>query len=227
VSALAFVWDQGQALEFLDEPVADALIMNRPLRAHQDDALGPPAPTRVQALGEIPPQARDYLLVRGHVFLTRRLVHRFVEAARASGAQTAVLALEPGLYVRSTRALMDVEDGADGRVRYGVYWRAAPGPPTASELAGATPVVVSIKEHPLRNDMLARRGVEAEGFDVALTTCAVLHIRHWSHLVIASYVALFCHWFDLTPRKALRYLGALVRAGWPSRHLDPCRLRKT
>jgi carbonic anhydrase/acetyltransferase-like protein (isoleucine patch superfamily) len=117
----------------------------------------------------------------------------------------------------STSALAGVRT-LDGRSLYDVWYRAAAGPPTEAELAAATPVPLAIREHPIPNDVLERRQLRPEGMEVALTTEAVLHIRHWSHLVVANYVALFCRWFDLTPGKVLRYLGAAVRAGWPSRY---------
>lgn len=214
----AFVWDDGRRLEGLGDPVAEAPILNRALREHQVDALGPPAPARIAALDEIPAGAADYLLVRGHVWLTRRLARRFLVASRASGAATTVLCLEPSVFVRSTIALADVEpDGA--RTRYAVYYRAVAGPPTAEELARATPVGLAIREHDIPNDLLERRGVRPAGMEVALSAEAILQLGHWSHLVVANYVALFASWFELTPAKAARYLGAVARAlPWPNRH---------
>jgi carbonic anhydrase/acetyltransferase-like protein (isoleucine patch superfamily) len=212
----AFVWDEGRTLEFLGDPVAEAPILNRPLSAHQADALGP-ALARVRALTEIPANASDYLLVRGHVFVTRTLARRFYKAARATSARTCVLAVEPCLFTATTTALADVERRGE-RTLYGVYYRRDGGPPSAEELAAATIVPLQISEHRLQNDMVERRGLTVDDLDVGLSTEAVLHIRHWSHLPTANYVALFCHWFELTPRKLLHYLGAVVRAGWPSKY---------
>jgi hypothetical protein len=76
---------------------------------------------------------------------------------------------------------------------------------------------LKIREHKVPNDMLERRGISPEGMEVALTTEAVLHVRHWTHLVVANYVALFALWFELTPWKVLRYLWAVVRAIWPTK----------
>jgi hypothetical protein len=208
-----YVLDPGDLLEHLGEPVSAAPILNRPLSSHQDEALD--GPTRVPSLNQVPADARDFLLVGGHVYLTRRLARRFAEAARRSGAETAVLAIEPCVFVRTTTALGATRQDAAGRTLYDVYWRRA-GRPTDDELVRATPVAVTIREHPIRNEMLARRDLHVEGLDVALTAEAVMHVRHWSHLPVANYVALFAYWFDLSPRKIARYLGAVVRAGWPS-----------
>jgi acetyltransferase-like isoleucine patch superfamily enzyme len=212
----AFVWDPGYTLEGLGDAVADVPVLNQPLRAHQQAALGPPPPVRVAALADIPATAHDYLLVGGQVFLTRRLVRRFVAAARRTSAPTAVLALPASTFVRSTTPLMDV-GRAETHTTYAVWYRTAAGPPTPAELAEATPVVIPIREHTIPNDMLERRGLSPAGMEVALTSDAIVHICHWSHLVVANYVALFAHWFELTPGKLLRYLWAFLRAlPWPS-----------
>jgi carbonic anhydrase/acetyltransferase-like protein (isoleucine patch superfamily) len=211
----AFIWDDGHALAPLGDPVRDVPILNRPLSWHQAQALGPEPPVRVTQLAEIPADAREYVLVRGHVFLTSRIVAQFVAAARASGAATCVLALEPCTFARSTTALGDVRRVGERWV-YDVYFRAGPGAVSEADLASATLVGLTIKEHPIQNEALSRRGLTVTDMDVALTTAAVMHIRHWSHLTVVNYVALFSFWFDLTPRKVARYLWAVVRAGWPS-----------
>src|SRR5262252_3926555 len=207
-----YVLDDGRVLEHLGEPVSEAPVLNRPLSAHQDDALD--RPIRVRSLDEIPPDARDYLLAGSHVYLTSRLARRFAAAARQSGADTAVLAIEPCLYARTTIALGATREDA-GRTIYDLYWRRS-GRPSPDDLARAKPIALRIREHPIPNEMLLRRGLSVEGLDVALTCEAVMHVRHWSHLPVVNYVALFAHWFDLTPAKILRYLGAVLRAGWPS-----------
>jgi len=207
-----YVLDEGAVLEHLGEPVSGAPILNRPLSAHQDQALEGPA--RVRALDEIPADARDFLLVREGVYLTRRIARRFAAAARRSGADTAVLALEPCVFARTTTALGGTRQDGE-RTIYDVYWRRA-GRPSADELARARPVALAIREHPIRNEVLARRGLHVEGLDVALTAEAVMHVRHWSHLPVANYVALYAHWFDFSPARIARLVGAVVRAGWPS-----------
>jgi acetyltransferase-like isoleucine patch superfamily enzyme len=207
-----YVLDEGRTLEHLGEPVSGAPILNRPLADHQDDALD--RPVRVRSLAEIPAEARDFLLVRDHVFLTRLIARRFAAAARASGAETAVLGLEPCVFARTTTALGGTRDDG-GRTVYEVYWRRA-GRPTPDDLTRATTIPLAIREHPIANEVLLRRGLSVEGLDVALTREAVLHVRHWSHLPVANYVALFAHWFDFTPARICRYLGAVLRAGWPS-----------
>ena len=210
----AFVWDEGRVLEHLGDPVAEAPIANRPLSAHQDDALE--KPTRIRNLSDIPADARDFVLVRGHVWLTRSLVRKFVGEAQRTQAQTTVLALEPCVFARTTTALADVRKDGEQTV-YGV-WFCKKAPVTQAELDAATVVALKILEHKIPNDMLVRRGLVNEAMDVALSTEAILHVRHWSHLVVANYVSLFHFWFKLSPRKALRYLWALVRGGFmPSR----------
>lgn len=207
-----YVLDDGRVLEHLGEPVGEAPILNRPLSAHQDEALQ--RPVHVRSLEEIPHGAQDFLLVGGHVYLTRRLARRFAVAARQSGAETAVLAIEPCLFARTTIALGATREEG-GRTVYDVYWRRS-GRPTAEDLSGARPIALRIREHPIPNEVLLRRGLSVEGLDVALTTEPVMHVRHWSHLPVVNYVALFAYWFDLTPGKVARYLGAVLRAGWPS-----------
>jgi carbonic anhydrase/acetyltransferase-like protein (isoleucine patch superfamily) len=209
----AFVWDEGRVLEHLGDLVAEAPIGNRPLSAHQDDALD--QPTRIRNLSDIPADAREFVLVRGHVWLTRSLVQKFVRAAQKSGTEVAALALGPCVFARTTTALADVRKDGE-RTVYGVWW-CAKAPVTQAGLDAATPVVVEILEHKIPNDMLARRGVQNDAMDVALTTEAILHVRHWSHLVVANYVSMFHFWFKLSPRKVMRYLWAVLRAcPWPS-----------
>jgi carbonic anhydrase/acetyltransferase-like protein (isoleucine patch superfamily) len=215
---LAFVLDERRTLEFVGDRVADAPIGNRPLRDHQADALGPEAPLRVANLAEIPADARDFLLVRDHVFLTRRIARRFQKAAQRSDAPVTVLGLGPSVFTSFSTALTDV-DGDQTRTLYGVYHCRGPGPPAPKQLQSATPVVLSIREHRVPMALFDQRGVYTDGLPpMALSAEAVLHICHWSHLIDANYVAAFCLWFDLSPGKVLRYLGAVVRALWPSRH---------
>ena len=215
-TADAFIWDDGRCLEGLGDPVSEAAVLNQPLRAHQINALGSPAV--IATLDEIPAQCSEYLLLLGHVFVTRRLVRRFRDAARRSGARTTVLTLKPCIFTDSTSALADLETRPEGVV-YGLYYRSAAGPPTPDELANATPIIIAIRETRVRNDLFERRQMRPTGMDIALTTEAVLHIRHWSHLITANYVALFCLWFDLDTRKVFRYVGAGVRGvvRWPWR----------
>ena len=208
----AFVWDEGRVLEHLGDPVADAPIGNRPLSAHQDDALE--QPTRIRNLSDIPADARDFVLARGHVWLTRSLVQKFVREAEKT-QQTAVLALEPCVFARTTTALADVRK--DGERTVYAVWFCRKAPLTQADLDAASVVPLKILEHKIPNDMLVRRGLQNEAMDVALSTEAILHLRHWSHLVVANYVSMFHFWFKLSPRKAARYLWALVRAmPWPS-----------
>jgi carbonic anhydrase/acetyltransferase-like protein (isoleucine patch superfamily) len=171
----------------------------------------------VAELAEIPPGARDYVLIAGHVFLTRRLARKFRAAARASGAPTCVLALEKSVFTDSTTPLGGVRLEGTHYI-YDVWYRAGSGTPTAEELATAKAIVVPVKEHGIPNDALERRGIEAPHMREALTVEAVMHVRHWSHLVVANYVALFCRWFDLTPGKVLRYVAAVLRAVVPTKH---------
>jgi len=209
----AFVWDEGRVLEHLGDPVAEAPIGNRPLSAHQDDALD--QPTRIRNLSEIPADARDFVIVRGHVWLTRSLVRKFVRAAQSSGAPIAALALGPCVFARTTTALADVRKVGDLTI-YAVWW-CARAPVNAAELEVAKPVVVEILEHKIPNDMLQRRGLQNDAMDVALSTEAILHVRHWSHLVVANYVSMFHFWFKLSPGKLVRYLWAVLRAApWTS-----------
>src|SRR5690606_29565685 len=109
VSMHAYVLASDRRIAPFGDPPGEALIANRTLAEHQDRAFAALGlvPRLIASPAEIHPAERDALLVRDHVFFSRGVPARFLDATR-DARETRVLALPRGPLVEFTRGIQDL-----------------------------------------------------------------------------------------------------------------------
>ena len=212
----AYLWRTGLTIEPFQDPAADSLVLNRPLRDHQKEILahfGLDA-TEIDDPGSI--QEQEYVLVKDNLYFSRIAFEKFLKkalAARTSGA----CALEQGPFTEFTKFIQNVRienDPATNKdtVIYGLYYvHGKIG--DASAFDSLPPILIDAQQRafPVEPGTFMPSSVDIK-FAPAYTEAILMHICHWTHIWLLNLLtlgsALLSTFLGSKMRLALRALSA-------------------
>jgi len=209
----AYIWKTGRRLSPFQDPVGEVLILNRPLREHQESALRSSGLEVAETVDPCSIKDEEFLLVSDDLYLSPVAIERFLKRIRET-RKPGACALESGPFVDFTGFAQDhrVETVDGGKAAHVFGLSYCQGPiPTPDFLESLPPVVITAQQKPLPVDprQFFPSTVEVN-FAGAYTDAILIHVRHWVHLWLAN---LFCLGSDLlhafTGNKLLFLLRAL------------------
>lgn len=210
----AYLVRTGFAPRPFGDPVGELLVLNRPLRSHQDEALAACGfrATPIDAADLAGADLRDALVLDDHLYFTPELLADFLAAARRSGHAAARCALKKGLFTRQLAILQDLPEN-ESVVEYPLVYHRG-GPATAAPCRN---VILDVDEFSERGAFPPHM-IGKEEYRFGLTTRPLLALRHPVHIGLANMAANFARiarYRKLAPGQKLK---ALFRAGSLNRH---------
>lgn len=203
----AYVVATGIVIAPWGDPVASVPIGGVPLGARQTELL------RRFGLEVVPvarledvPRGEDRLVVRDHVFFSRRVLKSALSLWRKSGRRAARVALPVrSTYVERFSALQDFERTA-AHALFDLWLL-----PAGAEASTAAPLEVIYEERVLSWPVPPRISGTST-WTHPVTSSVVFHVRHWLHVLQASLLAIQIRWVDEVVTRPLWALSLLVRA---------------
>lgn len=201
----AYRLESTRCIEPFNDHPGDCLILNRPLREHQEAALRGLDIAMVPA-GQAPAHDPEEHLVFGdHLYFSAELLREFVTRSRLMGGP-AVAALRPGLG--TLRTVVRTQEAAvyPDRVEYDLRYV-----PAGRRDGPVRPVVID--PGGLRDGIpFPDHVVPGRSYDVPLTEKLLVQIDHWANLWSANVASLLAELARLKKGPRLRLLGLALRA---------------
>ena len=204
----AYILPSGATISPFGDPASAVRVLNRTLAERRREVLARLGIEAVPVENAARVPAGGGLVLLDHVFFARRALREFLKATEGL-AGDAVLALPDSAFCRETRPLQDdvlvePDEGGGERYVYGVFRTRGPAASLEEMYARARRVVIPFREkvrllphvEPARTD-------PAPGPTRAVTLQAVVHVRHWSHILDIHAQALYERRADLDARKVL------------------------
>jgi acetyltransferase-like isoleucine patch superfamily enzyme len=190
----AFLWKTGQRISPFQDPVQDLLVLNRPLREHQDATLRKHGLQVGETEDPCSIPDEEFLLVRDDLYFTDAALGRFLEKVRTD-RKPGACALERGPFTDFTGFAQPLRDAvlpdAETPVKvYGLFYCRKP-LPSAAALDELPPVRIEAEQmaFPIRPGEMLPSTVEIT-FTPAYTDAVMIHLCHWTHLWLANLMAL-------------------------------------
>ncbi len=190
----AYLWKTGQTVSPFGDPVGDLLILNRPLRDHQECTLRKHGLQVEETEDPCSIPDEEFLLIRDDLFFSEVALDRFLDRVKEQGESVAC-ALERGPFTDFTGFAQPLRDAllqdAETAVKvYGLYYCRKP-PPSAGALDELPPLRIEARQmaFPIRPGEMLPSTVEIT-FTPAYTDAVLIHVCHWSHLWLANLMAL-------------------------------------
>ena len=212
----AYIWKTGRQLSPFQDPVGEVLILSKPLRVHQANALRSCGLEVAETADPCSITEEEYLLVADDLYLSRVALERFLKRIRKT-RQPGACALESGPFVEFTGFAQDhrMESvaGCGKPVHvFGLSYCRGPIPAPAF-LDSLPPVVITARQKPLPIDprQFFPSTVEVN-FSGAYTDAILIHVRHWVHLWLANLFCLGSELLDAFTRNKLMFLVRALSA---------------
>jgi len=218
----AYLWKTGRILTPFRDPVGDLLLINRPLREHQESTLRKHGLQVEEIQDPCSISDEEFLLVRDDLYFTDQALGRFLEKVtrdRAPGA----CALEQGPFTEFTgfaQPLRDVvlpDTQTPGKV-YGMFYCRGSLPSTVA-LDELPPVRIEAKQmaFPIQPGEMLPSTVEIS-FTPAYTDAVLIHVCHWTHLWLANLLCLGGTLFHAFTRSKFRLVLRALSAFSLNKH---------
>lgn len=201
----AYIIATGRRISPFGDPVADVLVLNRPLRDHQDEALRAAGlePARVDRWEDV----REFpcLALEDDLYVTRQLLGDFL---RLAGGGAARAGLADSEYLKASSPMQDLPEATDGAAKglaYRLYRLAGP---SDRDSRDALPTrLVDPREKTVEVPVpRGFRGGEERRQLAAATTRRAMHVRNWVHLLRVNLDAIAGTFKEAFEERRLRLL---------------------
>jgi hypothetical protein len=217
----AWRWELGTRVEVFDDPVGETLVANVPLSEQQRETFEAQGyrvePTQDPATIE----DTEFLLFSDNLFVSPRLLDRFLRACRKSdvpGTGAARLVLAEDAFTQLTgfageQPRVDLGGEKTGWA-YGLWWVRGGGGDSVLELVErARPVVLETGAREFTIPFSSRLPAMTD-LRVSVTDCFAIEITSWVHVWMANLFSIACWLFSFlrTPRGWARLAWCVVRS---------------
>jgi len=218
----AYLWNTGQVLSPFKDPVGDLLILNRPLREHQESVLRRHGLEVAETRDPTTIRDEAFLLIRDDLFFADTALGRFLARAR-EGRSSVACALEQGPFTEFTGFAQPLRDavlpdsGTPVKV-YGLFYCRGP-LPSAAALDTFPPVPIEARQmaFPIRPGDMLPSTVDVT-FTPAYTDAVMIHVCHWAHLWLANLLALGGTLFQTFTRSKIKLVLRALSAFSLNKH---------
>ncbi len=219
----AYIWKTGLKIRPFHDPVGDSLVVNRPLRDHQQETLSSHGFEVCETDDPTAIQDSEYVLVRDHLFFSKKAFARFWKKAKAS-CTSGACALEKGPFTEFTGFIQDlrtetVQESGKEVVFYDLFYVNNQIPERSVPLDRLPPILIEAKQHTytVEPGQVMPASVDVH-FEAAYTDATLMHIHNWVHLWMVNLMALGNTLLDSFLGSKLRFLFRALSAFSLNKH---------